>query len=305
MARSKGGFYSGFSISVPEHIFHGLSFMFHTRFGHPKRTQLSRFMARYFYVPGMTNIIDQITSSCLHCLSTAKLPKPLIEQSTSIPDGPGTKFAADVLERNNQAIYVSKDTFNQFVSTCIAEDQTVTKLRDAIITTVAPFISMAGATLRLDSAPAFRSLELNQEKDPELKILKLKIETSRPLNKNGNPHGESVIAELKREILNLVAKDDVLTPSTLAIATKRLTLRVRSNRKSAVEMLTSKDLMTNETITNLNKEIKEEITSRRNEQQKHDTSTKAKTRKKIPFEQYSPGDIQCTRAKLVAYDFSF
>ena len=179
MTRSKEGYYSGFSISVPEHIFHGLSFMFHSRFGHPKRTQLARFMARYFYVPGMTNIIDQITSSCLHCLSTAKLPKPLIEQSTSIPDGPGTRFAADVLERNGQAIYVSKDTFNQFVSTCIAEDQTASKLRDAIITTVAPFICMAGATLCLDSAPAFRSLELNQEKDPELRILKLKIETSR------------------------------------------------------------------------------------------------------------------------------
>ena len=295
MVRSKEGYYSGFSISVPEHIFHGLSFMLHARLGHPKRTQLTRFMARYFYVPGMTNVIDQITSSCLHCLSTAKLPKPLIEQSTSIPAGPGTSFAADVLERNGQAIYVSKDTFNQFVSTYIAEDQTAPKLRDAIITTVAPFIGMAGATLRLDSAPAFRSLELNQEKDPELKILKLKIETSRPLNKNGNPHGESTIAELKRELLNLVAKDDILTPSILAIATKRLNLRVRSNGKSAVEMLTSKDLMTGETFTQLNREIEEEITSRRREQQKHDTTTKAKTRAKIPFVEYSPGDIVMLR----------
>lgn len=86
-----------------------------------------------------------------------------------------------------------------------------------------------------------------------------------------------------------------MTPSILAIATKRLNLRVRSNGKSAVEMLTSKDLMTDETFTNLNRQIKEEITSRRKEQQKHDTSTKAKTREKIPFEQYSPGVIVMLR----------
>ena len=216
-------------------------------------------MSRYYYVPGLPNVIDRITSNCLQCLSTARLPKPLLEQTTSVPDGPGTYFAADVLERNGQAVFVCKDIHSQFVTSSLPPDQTALNLKDAIISATAPFISMNGAELKLDSAPAFKALSANQDRDPELSILKLKLTLSRPLNKNGNPSAESTIAELKREILNTVGKDDKLSPSTLAIATRRLNQRVRANGKSAIEILTSRDIMTGNKFTSLDKEIREEL----------------------------------------------
>ena len=295
MVRSKSGHFDGFSISVPEALFKGLCYMFHARLGHPKKSQLEKFMGRYFYVPGMPAVIDQITTSCLQCLATAKLPKPLLQQSTTIPSGPGTSFSADVLERKNQSIFVCKDSFTQHVSSCIAEDQTVPQMRQAIITSTSPFISMAGATLKLDSAPSFQSIASNQSRDPELKLLKLKIETSRPLNKNGNPEAEATIAELKKEILNIVGKDDPLTPSTLSIATRMLNQRIRANGKSAMEMMTSRDMMTGEQFEMAKEQVREEIADRRDLQHKHDMNCKGKTRKRIEFQKYNPGDLVMLR----------
>ena len=295
MVRTKTGHFDGFSISVPETLFKGLCFMFHARLGHPKKSQLEKFIGRYFYVPGMPAVIDQITASCLQCLATAKLPKPLLQQSTSIPTGPGTSFSADVLERKSQFIFVCKDSFTQHVSSCIAEDQTVPQMRQAIITSTSPFISMSGATLKLDSAPSFQSIASNQSKDPELKLIKLSIETSRPLNKNGNPEAESTIAELKREILNIVGKDDPLTPTTLSIATRMLNQRIRANGKSALEMMTSRDMMTGEQFEMTKEQVREEISDRRNSQHNHDMNCKGKTRKKIEFQKYNPGDLVMLR----------
>ena len=295
MVRTKSGHFDGFSISVPENLFKVLCYVFHARLGHPKKSQMEKFIGRYFYVPGMPAMIEQVTASCLQCLATAKLPKPLLKQSTSIPTGPGTNFSADVLERNSQSIFVCKDSFTQHVSSCITKDQTVPQMRQAIITSTAPYISMSGATLKLDSAPSFQSIASNQSKDPELNILKLSIETSRPLNKNGNPEAESTIAELKREILNIVAKDDPLTPTTLALATRMLNQRIRANGKSALEILTSRDMMTGEQFQMTTDDIKEEITERRETQHKHDLTCKGKSRSKVEFQQYKAGDLVMMR----------
>ena len=295
MTRTKGGHFGGYSISVPESLIHGMTFMLHARLGHPKRTQLVKFMSRYFYVPALPNVIDQITSSCLQCLSTARLPKPLLDQTTTIPEGPGTSFAADVLERNGQAVFVCKDIHTQFVSASISDDQTTVNLKDAIISNTAPFVSVNGATLKLDSAPAFKSLSAGQDRDPEFSALGLKIELSRPLNKNGNPSAESTIAEVKREILNVVGKDDKLSPSTLAIAVRRLNQRIRSNGKSAFEILTSRDIMSGQKFSTLDSEISQEIAIRRQTQHLHDKTSKSKSRSEVDYVTYKPGDIVMLR----------
>ena len=184
--------------------------------------------------------------SCLQCLSTVRLPKALLSDSTSIPTGFGTNFSADVLERVGQAIFVCKEELTQHVTSMIIEDQTTKSLRDAVISTPVPLVNISGGKIRLDSAPGHQSLANNQARDPVLQQLKLKVELSQPLNKNGNPQAENAIGELKREILNIVSKDDPLSPSTLALATRTryLNNRIRSNNRSAWESLTSRDAMT-------------------------------------------------------------
>ena len=126
----------------------------------------------------------------------------------------GTSFAADVLECNNQFVFICKDEFSQFVSSTLADSQTVPDMRNALISSIAPYISIDGVAVRLDNAPAFRSLESSQANDPILQQLKLRIETSRSKNKNCNPVAESSVAELKKELLNVVNHNDTLDYST-------------------------------------------------------------------------------------------
>ena len=161
MIRAKQGFYNGFAISVPEQLFHGLCFSFHHKLQHPKKSQLCRFLSRYFYTTGLQSIVEQISDSCLQCLSTVRLPKALLPDSTSIPTGFGTNFSADVLERASQAIFVCKEELTQHVTTVIVEDQTAKSLRDAVISTTAPLVNISGGKIRLDLAPGHQSLANN------------------------------------------------------------------------------------------------------------------------------------------------
>ena len=291
MVRQKQGYFQGFAISVPEQILFGLAFMFHAKLQHPKRSQLTRFLSRYYYAPGLPNIVETITTSCLHCSTTASLPKPLLEQSTTIPMKLGTSFAADVLERQNQFVFICKDEFSQFVTATLADSQTIPDMRNALISSIAPFINIDGATVRLDNAPAFKSLENSHLTDPIFSQLKLKIETSRSKNKNGNPVAESSVAELKKELLNVVNHNETLDHSTLALATRNLNGRVRSNGKSALETLTQRDTLSGSPAKINNEDISEEIKVRREKQHIHDMNCKARTRKRVEYKKYSVGDI--------------
>ena len=295
MVRQKNGFFQGYTISVPEKVFFGLAFMLHSKLSHPKKTQLTRFLSRYYYTPALASIVEKITSSCLHCLSTTSLPKPLLSQSTTVPTVLGTSFAADILERNGQFVFACKDEFSQFTVTGLAESQTTPHMRQVIITSTAPYISMQGATLRVDNAPAFRSIEANQDNDPDLQALKLRIETSRAKNKNGNPVAENCIAEIKKEILNLANHNDLLTPATLAMVTRNLNNRVRSNGKSGLEMLTLRDTLSGQEKPVSDIKVSEEISTRREKQHLYDTRHKAKSRVEVDKASYSIGDIVMMR----------
>ena len=291
MVRSKEGHYDGFSISVPEPLFYGLCFSFHHRLHHPRKSQLIRFLSRYFYTPGLVNVVNQISDACLQCISTIRLPKALLPESTSIPEGFGTNFSADVLERASQCIFICKEEMSQFVAARLIEDQTATSLRHAVIDTTSQFINMSGGKIRLDSAPGFQSLAKSQNSDPILQQLNLKIELGHPLNKNHNPCAESTVGELKKELLNIVDKDDQVTVSTLALATRNLNQRIRSNKKSAWEFLTSRDAMTSRPFLHNDEVELQSLKDRREKQHLASEKHKGKTRKKIDHVDYKQGDI--------------
>ena len=135
----------------------------------------------------MQNIIDRVSDSCLLCTSTRKLPKPLLEQSTTIPKGLGTSFCSDVVERLTQKILITKDELSHFASATLIQDQTAESLRQGLIQTIAPLISKQGATVRVDPAPGFQSIAKDQENDIILKKMNLKLVIGDHLNPNKNP----------------------------------------------------------------------------------------------------------------------
>ena len=175
MVRQKLGHFQGFVISVPPSIFPGIAFFFHNKLQHPRRGQLLKFLSRYFYVSAMPAVIDKITDACLQCASTRHLPKALVTDTTTVPTAFGTHFAADVIERETQAIYICKEILTQHVTAILIPDQTTNSLRQAIVQSVAPYVNISGAEIRVDPAPAFQSLEKSQLNDPIFKALNIKL----------------------------------------------------------------------------------------------------------------------------------
>lgn len=173
----------------------------------------------------------------------------------------------------------------------LIEDQTTPTLRHTVIDTTSQFINMSGGKIRLDSAPGFQSLAKSQDSNPILQQLNLKIELGHPLNKNHNPCAESTVGELKKELLNIVDKDDQVTVSTLALATRNLNQRIRSNNKSAWEFLTSRDAMTSKPFLHNDDVELQNLKERREKQHLANEKHKGKTRKKIEHVDYKQGDI--------------
>ena len=78
--------------------------------------KLNKFISRYFYAPALSEIIDKVSNSCTQCLATVRLPNALTKESSTIPTAFGTRFAADVMERNGQVIFVCKEVFISFLN---------------------------------------------------------------------------------------------------------------------------------------------------------------------------------------------
>ena len=302
MVKTKTGAFDGYSISVPENLFKGLAFAFHNRLHHPKKTQLEKLMSRYFFVTAMPAAIEQVTDNCLQCLSTKRLPKALVPETTTIPQGFGTRYSGDVMERCGQSIFICKEILSQFVTTTITPDQTIPSMRDAIVTATAPTISMSGAEIRLDSAPAFQSIAKNLEKDPIFDMLKLKISLGEPLNRNHNPVAEATVAEIKKELLNLSVQNQPLTPAILALATRNLNSRIRSEGKSAMELMTGRDAFTNKNFDLNDSRLMENLQERREIQHRANEKNKSKFRHEVEIKVFKEGDIVMYR-EMVNLDY--
>ena len=266
LIRAQHGFMDGYVISVPSNIFPGLCFAYHHRTSHPSKFQMFKLLSRYYYTTGMQTIIEKVTNSCLMCTSTKRLPKPLLSDTTTIPEGVGTSFSSDVLERLSQKILITKDELSHFATAVLIEDQTAENLRQGLIQSIAPYISETGAKVRVDSAPGFNSIAQQQDEDEIFKRLKLKVELGDPLNSNKNPNAEAAIAELKRELLNLGHSNCPIDQAALSLATHNMNTRVRAGGKTASERMMARDILTNKPITVDENVLKTELELRRKKQ---------------------------------------
>ena len=276
VVRARQGFMDGFVISVPTRIFPGLVFAFHHKASHPKKSQMFKLLSRYYFCTGMQNVIEKVTESCLQCMSTQKLPKPLLAQSTTIPSGVGTKFSSDVLERQTQKILITKDELTHFAAAVILEDQTSESLRQGLIQTISPIISGARAVVRVDPAPGFQTIALNQSDDVVLTGLKLKVELGDSLNMNKNPIAEAGIGELKTELLALAQQDAMIDQATLSLAVRNLNMRIRAGGLSACERLMSRDMLTGKNLAINDETLKDDLDERRKKQHQAAKSNSAR-----------------------------
>ena len=213
LIRSPEGTFNGSVISVPPALFPGVANALHLQLDHPSRAQLANLLARYFYSPGWKNIIEEISDNCLQCASLRKLPKVLIEDTTTISSSLASNFSADVIERCQPRILIVRENLSQYTRGMIIPDQTSNTLKHALISLIADLIPETGAEVRVDGATGFQVLEKEaQVSNSILSKLKIKIIIGRILNKNKNPIAENAIQEIQKEILRLTNKTGPIDP---------------------------------------------------------------------------------------------
>ena len=112
-------------IVVPRQVLDGLLTALHLKLSHPTKHQLKLVVRRNFYALDLDIAIERVTDTCHTCMSLLKLPQTLIDQSTThLPDAIGVTFAADVIKRNRQLIFVIRETVSSYTSTCVVESET-------------------------------------------------------------------------------------------------------------------------------------------------------------------------------------
>ena len=241
-------------IVVPRSVVDGLLTALHIRFSHPSKYHLKRLFTRYFFALDVDRALEAVWDSCHHCQSLKSIPKQLQPQSTSeFPTSIGFSFAADVMRRYRQYIFVLRETVSSYTIASIIESERQEHLRDAILILCSELKSLraSGVTIRVDPAPGFSSLV----NDKTLTSYGIHLEVGRPKNPNKNPVAERAIAELGVGLLKLHPEGGPVTPVLLAHAVANKNSRIRRDGLSAREIWTQRDQMTGETLPTVDRDI--------------------------------------------------
>ena len=191
---------------------------------------------RYLYALDLDKAVSRVSDGCHSCAAIRSSPTARIDQSTSPPpDAIGRSFAADVIKRSRQLIFVLRETVTSYTSSVSLEDERHQTLRDANVKLCLELRPMDGApaVIRTDPAPGFKALV----NDPLLKKHRIIIE----LGQAKNPVAERAVQELETELLRQEPLGGAVSPLTLAVAISALNSRIRSPGLSSREMWTQRD----------------------------------------------------------------
>ena len=264
-------------IVIPRSVIDGLVTALHIKLDHPSKHQLLMIMKRSFYALDMQAAVARVSDSCHMCVSLKKLPQQAIQHTTDEPPKVvGVSFAADVLKRCKQNIFVLRDTATSYTVTSIIPDEKATTLRDALGRLSSELHSVEGppAVVRVDPAPGFIALR----NDPTLKRLGISLEIGRVKNVNKNPVAEKAISELQDEILRQAPNGGPVSSFTLAVATSRLNSRLRRHGLSARELWTQRDQFTHDQLPVSDRDVILKQHLQRKTNHPHSQNSKNRTR---------------------------
>ena len=296
MIKSPEAANNGLLLSVPPSLFPGIANAFHLRLDHPSKAQLTSLMARYFYAPGWRAIIAEVSDNCHQCATLRKLPKVLLEDSSTTPEKLASNFSADVIEREGQKILVVREGISQYTKGIIIKDQTAETLRNALLTLVIDLIPDSGTEIRVDGATAFQALERESiTNNSLLKKMGIKITVGRLLNKNKNPTAENAVKEIQKEILRLKNTSGQITPTELSLVMKNVNSRMRFNGYTPREILFRRN-----NFTNLPMEINDQTILNKQMENRANASEASRKhnslfRKPSPTQNFNMGDLVLLR----------
>ena len=251
----------------------------HSYLSQGTRHQLKRVFHRYYFALKADEIINRVTSTCSQCLSLMSVPNELHEQSTSsLPSTPVTDFAADVIRRKEQYIFLMRDTLSSYTHASFILNENKSSLLESIITSVSLMrpTPKTRVTIRIDNAPGLKALH-------DSKILhdcNITLVPGRIHNPNKNPVADQAISEFHKEVVRLYPDGGQLTKSALANIVSQLNSRTRQSGLSALEIFHQRDQFSGQPISIPDEFVNDIKTTSR--QQNHLPSAKFKARGGIP-----------------------
>ena len=276
-------------IIVPRSVLDGLATALHLRLDHPSKHQLLQVMKRHFYALDMPRAVDHAYDTCHTCCSLQKFPDKLIDQtSEEPPESVGFSFAADVLRRNRQLIFVLRETVTSYTVASLIDNERHETLREALARLVMELHPLDGpiALVRVDPAPGFIALK----DDSLLQQLRINIEVGRVKNVNKNPVAERAVQELEEELLRQEPGGGAVNQLDLSIAIARLNARIRFSGLSSRELWTQRSQFTHEQLPISDRDIIVEQYQKRSENHPTSSLSKHKSGKSVPTPSLNVGD---------------
>ena len=140
----------------------------------------------------MGKAVSRVSDGCYSCAAIRSSPTARTDQSTSPPpDAIGRSFAADIIKRFCQLIFVLRETVTSYSYSVSLEDERHQTLHDAIAKLCLELRPMDGppAVIRTEPAPGLKALV----DDPLLKKHRITIELRQAKNPNKNPVAERAV----------------------------------------------------------------------------------------------------------------
>ena len=261
-------------IVVPQQVVLGFMTSLHLRLNHPTENQLLQVFQRGFFALRVQHFAKVTLQNCDLCQSLKVLPKELHQQSTvDIPITPCRSFAADVIRRYRQKIFIIRDTFSSFTCAELIPSEDAIVLRESLCRSISllrpsPQISVV---TRVDNAPGFLALK----DDMVLTSLNIFLDLGRRHNKNKNPVIDKCITELISELLRINPEGGQTNSIQLAHAVNQLNARIRGRGLTAWEIVTQRDTETGVEIELHDKTLSDMQFSTRKENQVSSAKSKA------------------------------
>lgn len=245
-------------IVIPTGYLDSLLTQIHLKFQHPSKHQLTSLFNKYFFSVATSNAIESLYDHCQFCKAAQILPKALVDyQVHTKATQPGTHFGIDIVRRAKQKIMVAKDQFSSFITAKIINSESASDLLKALTDITQATRHPGLITIRVDSAPGFKSIAINHKKD--LNDLNINLELGDQLNKNSNACVDKGIAELNHEIKKITLDESPINELTLHKAITNINHKLRRNGQlSAADILFSRDRLLNTNISLNDKDLSQQ-----------------------------------------------
>ena len=249
MIRVPNGFFNGFAVSIPPAYMPGLLQSVHYKLQHPSKSQMLNLVSRYYFAIGLAKLVNDISENCYQCAALRPLPKAVTEHTTTVPQAFGSRFSADVIERESQRILLVRESLSQFTILKLIPNQMADTLTEATFEAILPLLSEEGAVLRVDGATAWQSISNNPTTSGPWAKYNVKVEVGSLINPNKNPEAEVAIKECEKEILKFNPDLKTISPLQLSQIMKQINTRVRNAKKFAPqEMMLRRELAANKKL---------------------------------------------------------